>query len=82
MTPRQSWPLALSYVGFFLPAGVLLSYLPPFLVSKGLEAAQVGLILSAVFAVKLVMGPVLAWWADKAQRTTMVADVRCWARAA
>ncbi len=78
MTARASLPLAASYAGFFLPAGVLLSYLPSFLAAKGLEAAQVGLIFSSVFAVKLVMGPLLAWWADHAQRQRLVLSLAAW----
>ncbi|MBS0404098.1 MAG: MFS transporter [Proteobacteria bacterium] len=79
MTARANVPLAASYVGFFLPAGVLLSYLPPFLAGKGLQADEVGLIFSALFAVKLVMGPALAWWADQAQRQQLLLALAAWA---
>ena len=82
MTARANMLLAASYVGFFLPAGVLLSYLPPFLAGKGLQAAEVGLIFSAVFAVKLVMGPALAWWADQAQRQQQLLALAAWASVA
>ncbi|MCW5235874.1 MFS transporter [Verminephrobacter eiseniae] len=82
MTARANVPLAASYVGFFLPAGVLLSYLPPFLASKGLQAAEVGLIFSAVFAIKLVVGPALAWWADQAQRQLLLLALAAWASVA
>src|SRR6218665_2209109 len=82
MTARANVPLAASYVGFFLPAGGLLSYFPPFLASKGLQAAEVGLIFSAVFAVKLVVGPALAWWADQAQRQLLLLALAAWANVA
>lgn len=67
MRISYSKSLAVAYVGFFLPAGVLLSYLPAFLAGKGMSAARVGVIFSAVFAVKLVTGPILAWWGDQAR---------------
>ena len=82
MTARASVPLAASYFAFFLPAGVLLSYLPPFLAGKGLQAPEVGLIFSAVFAVKLVTGPMLAWWADQVQRQQLLLAVAAWASVA
>lgn len=78
MTARANALLAASYVGFFLPAGVLLSYLPPFLAGKGLQATEVGLIFSSVFAVKLMMGPALAWWADRAQRQLLLLALAAW----
>ncbi|MDR7152048.1 putative MFS family arabinose efflux permease [Hydrogenophaga palleronii] len=78
MSARVSLPLAASYVGFFLPAGVLLSYLPLFLAGKGLQAAEVGLIFSAVFAVKLMTGPAIAWWADRRQRQNLLLAVAAW----
>lgn len=71
--------LRASYLGFFLPAGVLLSYLPPFLRDKGLAPDEVGWIFSAVFGVKLLTGPLLAWWADAARRQAHVLWAAAWA---
>lgn len=68
MSQNYNWQLPASYFAFFLPAGVLLSYLPVFLSQKGLEPAEVGVIFSSVFAVKMFMGPMLAWWADIGRR--------------
>lgn len=76
---RGAWHLPLGYFGFFLPAGVLLSYLPPFLRDKGLAPGEVAWIFSAVFGVKLVTGPLLAWWADAARRQASLLWVAAWA---
>ena len=64
----RPWLLPLGYAGYFLPAGVLLSYLPPFLRDKGLAPDEVAWIFSAVFGIKLLTGPLLAWWADASKR--------------
>jgi predicted MFS family arabinose efflux permease len=76
---RCAWHLPLGYIGFFLPAGVLLSYLPPFLRDKGLAPDEVAWIFSAVFGVKLVTGPLLAWWADASRRQSSLLWVAAWA---
>jgi predicted MFS family arabinose efflux permease len=76
---RCAWHLPLGYIGFFLPAGVLLSYLPPFLRDKGLAPDEVAWIFSAVFGVKLVTGPLLAWWADASRRQSHLLWVAAWA---
>lgn len=75
----HAWHLPLGYIGFFLPAGVLLSYLPPFLRDKGLAPDEVAWIFSAVFGVKLVTGPLLAWWADASRRQSSLLWVAAWA---
>jgi PPP family 3-phenylpropionic acid transporter len=71
--------LPLAYVGFFLPAGVLLGYLPPFLRDKGLAPDEVAWIFSAVFGVKLLTGPLLAWWADASRRQSSLLWAAAWA---
>lgn len=81
MIRRLSWALSAGYVGFFLPAGVLLSYLPPFLAAKGLTVVQMSLTFSAVFAVKLIIGPALAWWGDRARQQRLLMTITAWASA-
>ncbi|SHM95868.1 Predicted arabinose efflux permease, MFS family [Rhizobacter sp. OV335] len=75
----RTWHLPLGYIGFFLPAGVLLGYLPPFLRDKGLAPDEVGWIFSAVFGVKLLTGPMLAWWADASRRQSHLLWMAAWA---
>lgn len=75
---KRAWHLPLGYLGFFLPAGVLLSYLPPFLRDKGLAAHEVGWIFSAVFGIKLLTGPLLAWWADALRRQSSLSWAAAW----
>lgn len=55
----------ISFFAFYMPAGVLLSYLPLYLFQKGLEPGQVAVVFSSVFAVKLLTGPALTLWADR-----------------
>lgn len=75
----RAWQLPLGYLGFFLPAGVLLSYLPAFLRDKGLAPDEVAWIFSAVFGVKLVTGPLLAWWADASRHQSRLLWAAAWA---
>ena len=75
---RPAWHLPLGYIGFFLPAGVLLGYLPPFLRDKGLAPDEVAWIFSAVFGVKLLTGPMLAWWADVSRRQSSLLWMAAW----
>jgi PPP family 3-phenylpropionic acid transporter len=74
----REWHLPLGYIGFFLPAGVLLGYLPPFLRDKGLAPDEVAWIFSAVFGVKLLTGPMLAWWADASRRQSRLLWLAAW----
>ena len=76
---QRAWHLPLGYIGFFLPAGVLLGYLPPFLRDKGLAPDEVAWIFSAVFGVKLLTGPLLAWWADASRRQSSLLWMAAWA---
>ncbi|KQU71190.1 MULTISPECIES: MFS transporter [unclassified Rhizobacter] len=76
---RQGLHLALAYVGFFLPSGVLLGYLPPFLRDKGLAPDEVAWVFSTVFGVKLLTGPLLAWWADASRRQSSLLWAAAWA---
>lgn len=75
----QGLHLPLAYVGFFLPTGVLLGYLPPFLRDKGLAPDEVAWIFSTVFGVKLLTGPLLAWWADASRRQSNLLWAAAWA---
>lgn len=61
---RRSALLA-SYFTFFLPAGALLSFLSPFLATKGLTVHEIGALVGLLFAVKLVASPVIAYLSDQ-----------------
>jgi len=66
MTAGQGRRTALlaSYFTFFMPAGVLLSFLSPFLATKGLTVQEIGALVGLLFAVKLVASPVIAYASD------------------
>lgn len=72
-TSAQARIVLAGYFLFFLPAGLLLSYLAPFLSFKGLSFHEVGMVMASLFAVKLVANPLIAWWADRSgeHRRTM-----------
>jgi hypothetical protein len=57
--------LLASYFTFFLPAGVLLSFLSPFLATKGLTVQEIGALVGLLFAVKLIASPVIAYASDQ-----------------
>lgn len=63
------------YVTFFLPAGVLLSFLSLYLHGKGMSTAEVGFIVSCLFSVKLVASPLIIFFADARDRHTGVSAV-------
>lgn len=63
--PGRRAALLASYFTFFLPAGVLLGFLSPFLATKGLTVQDIGALVGLLFAVKLVASPVIAYAADQ-----------------
>src|SRR5690606_3527447 len=58
--------LYLAHFSFYLPAGILLSGLAPYLGSKGLSLPEVGALLGSLFMVKLFVGPLVALAVDRA----------------
>jgi MFS transporter, PPP family, 3-phenylpropionic acid transporter len=64
--------LILRLVFFYLPAGVLLSYLSPYLSGRGLSLTQVGVIVAALFAIKLFAGPLTVLYADRSSRHVVI----------
>lgn len=56
--------LLASYFTFFLPAGVLLGFLSPFLATKGLTVQEIGALVGLLFAVKLIASPAIAYASD------------------
>lgn len=63
------------YVTFFLPAGVLLSFLSLYLHGKGMSTAEVGFIVSCLFSVKLIASPLIVFFADARDRHTGVSAI-------
>lgn len=55
---------ALLYATQFFAFGVMLPFLPVVLAERGLDAAEVGIVLAAGSAVRLVAGPLGGWSAD------------------
>lgn len=49
---------------YFLSFGIFLPYFSPFLLAQGFSAAQVGVLLSAVMAAKIIGPLLLGWWVD------------------
>lgn len=63
--PRLAPRLALFNVFLFSITGVSLPFWPVWLESRGLDAAQVGLLLSLNYWIRLVGNPLVARWADR-----------------
>ncbi len=57
--------LSLYYAALFSVIGVQLPYWPLYLASKGLDAAEIGLILAATYLVKIVSNPLLGHLTDR-----------------
>ncbi|MGF1463438.1 MAG: MFS transporter [Maricaulaceae bacterium] len=56
--------LALAYAGFFLVLGASLPFLPLWLAGRGLDEAQIALVISGALVAKMLFGPAYAYWAD------------------
>ncbi len=62
---RLSLRLALLYTGVFAVVGVRLPFWPVWLESRGLDAAEIGIVLSAALWVKVVSNPLIAQVSDR-----------------
>jgi PPP family 3-phenylpropionic acid transporter len=59
--------LACFYAAYFAVVGVVVPYWPLWLKSKGLDAGEIGILLSAVLWVKVISNPLIAQAADRRQ---------------
>lgn len=67
MSTTASAPLrlALFYVAFFAGVGVHLPFWPVWLKAQGMDAGQIGVLLSATFFTKIVSNPLVGHWVDR-----------------
>ena len=73
--------LALFYAAFFAVVGVHMPFWPVWLASRGIGAAEIGVILAATVSVKVVSAPMLAHVAAGwGERRRVIMAVRCAAR--
>jgi PPP family 3-phenylpropionic acid transporter len=70
-----AWRLSVFYAAFFVYSGITLPFLPVWLASKGLAAAEIGIVLAAPMLVRPFAVPAAARLADRfaALRETLVA---------
>ena len=59
------WRLAAYFASVFGLVGVTLPFWPVYLSSRGLDAAQIGLLLSTALWLKVLVNPLVAQWADR-----------------
>ncbi len=53
---------------YFLGFGIFLPYFSPFLIAQGFSPQEVGFLLAAVMASKVIGPPLLGWWVDHHNR--------------
>lgn len=53
---------------YFLGVGIFLPYFSPFLLAQGFNPQEVGFLLAAVMASKVIGPPLLGWWVDHHNR--------------
>ncbi|MDQ0122884.1 hypothetical protein J2W17_001831 [Pseudomonas lini] len=61
---RTAYLLALCYILFYFPSGLLKSYLSQFLVNSGFSYGVAGLIVGSTFAIKIFISPTITFLAD------------------
>src|SRR5690242_6656311 len=69
-----SFRLAAFYFMFFVLAGLMVAYFPPYLASRGLGAAQIAWVLALPQMARVATPPLWGWLADRmsAQRAVVV----------
>jgi len=60
--------LAQGYFWYFSTVGLMVPYWPPFLAMRGLDPVEIGLLMGAAAAMRVVVPPVYAHWADMSGR--------------
>lgn len=65
MHQRTHFSYAAFYAGKFITLGVQLPFFSGWLALKGLSAQEIGLITGAALVLRLAIGPLVAYWADK-----------------
>ncbi len=65
------WRLSAVYATYFLAIGILLPFWPLWLDARGLNPAEIGLVLAAAFWIKVAAEPVMARLVDRTGRTRL-----------
>jgi PPP family 3-phenylpropionic acid transporter len=65
---RDEHVMRLTLFVYFLGFGVFLPYFSPFLLAQGFSPQEVGFLLAAVMASKIIGPPLLGWWVDHHNR--------------
>lgn len=63
---------SLYFIAFYFTLGVLLPFWPVWLLSKGLDAAQIGMIMAAVTAGRIITAPLIGGLADQFGRRRQI----------
>ncbi|MGC8697821.1 MAG: MFS transporter, partial [Halothiobacillus sp.] len=65
---RDEHVMRLTLFVYFLGFGIFLPYFSPFLLAQGFNPQEVGFLLAAVMASKVIGPPLLGWWVDHHNR--------------
>ena len=78
-----TWRLAAFYAAVFLVVGLFMPYWPPWLESRGLDAAEIGMVLALTTWAKVAATPIAAGIADRmGRRRPVMLTLACCAAAA
>jgi PPP family 3-phenylpropionic acid transporter len=70
--------LSLFYGAIFLLIGFHLPYFPVWLNWRGLSAGEIGIVLSAPLAVRVIITPMISFWADRIGNRRLVLILLAW----
>jgi MFS transporter, PPP family, 3-phenylpropionic acid transporter len=77
-----SWRLGAFYFAFFVYAGLMVAYFPPYLAARGLGAAEIALVLALPQAVRVFAPAAWGWIADRTGALRAIVALSCAANAA
>ena len=77
-----SWRLGAFYFAFFVYAGLLVAYFPPYLAARGLGAAEIAWVLALPQLARIFAPAAWGWFADRAGAQRAVVIWACLANAA
>jgi PPP family 3-phenylpropionic acid transporter len=76
-----SWRLGAFYFAFFVYAGLMLAYFPPYLAARGLGAAEMALVLALPQLVRVFAPAAWGWIADRTGALRAIVVLSCAANA-
>lgn len=77
-----SWRLGAFYFAFFVHAGLMVAYFPPYLAGRGLGAAEIALVLALPQLVRVFAPAAWGWIADRTGALRAIVVLACAANAA